>query len=247
MGIFNFFGKKKEVLQPFDLSRLKVDIHSHLIPGIDDGSQTMDETIAMLTKFQSLGYKKVITTPHVMSDSFPNTSEIILSGLEEVRSEIKKVGLTIEIDAAAEYYFDETFVAKIKAKDLLTFGDNYVLLEFPFHSTPQYIDQMFFELQSRGYRPVVAHFERYMYYLGKIDKAIEWRQKGINIQININSLSGHYGPDIKKQAERLIDAGEFDFIGTDCHRIEHLMLLEDSLTSPYIHKIGNYLLKNTIL
>jgi tyrosine-protein phosphatase YwqE len=197
--------------------------------------------------FQELGYKKVITTPHVMSDSFPNTSENILAGLADVRAEIKKVGLTIEIDAAAEYYFDETFVAKIKAKDLLTFGDNYVLLEFAFHSPPQYIDQMFFELQSRGYRPVVAHFERYMYYLGKIDRAIEWRQKGINIQININSLSGHYGPDIKKQAERLIDAGEFDFIGTDCHRIEHLMLLENSLTSPYIHKIGNYLLKNTIL
>ena len=160
MGIFNFFGKKKEVLQPFDLSRFKVDIHSHLIPGIDDGSQTMDETIAMLTKFQSLGYKKVITTPHVMSDSFPNTSENILAGLEDVRAELKKVGLTIEIEAAAEYYFDETFIAKIKTKDLLTFGDNYVLLEFAFHSPPQYIDQMFFELQSRGYRPVVAHFER---------------------------------------------------------------------------------------
>ena len=247
MGIFNFFGKKKEVLQPFDLSRFKVDIHSHLIPGIDDGSQTMDETIAMLTKFQSLGYKKVITTPHVMSDSFPNTSENILAGLEDVRAELKKVGLTIEIEAAAEYYFDETFIAKIKTKDLLTFGDNYVLLEFAFHSPPQYIDQMFFELQSRGYRPVVAHFERYMYYLGKIDQATEWRRKGINIQININSLFGHYGPEIKKQAERLIDAGEFDFIGTDCHRIEHLMLLENSLTSPYIHKIGNYLLKNTIL
>jgi protein-tyrosine phosphatase len=247
MGLFDLFKKKKEVLEPFDLSRFKVDIHSHLIPGIDDGSQTMDQTIAMLAKFQSLGYKKVITTPHVMSDSFPNTSENILAGLEDVRAEIKKVGLTIEIEAAAEYYFDETFVAKIKAKDLLTFGDNYVLLEFAFHSPPQYIDQMFFELQSRGYRPVVAHFERYMYYLGKIDRAIEWRQKGINIQININSLSGHYGPDIKKQAERLIDAGEFDFIGTDCHRIEHLILLENSLTSPYIHKIGNYLLKNTIL
>jgi tyrosine-protein phosphatase YwqE len=247
MGFFDLFKKKKEVFEPFDLSRFKVDIHSHLIPGIDDGSQTMDQTIAMLAKFQELGYKKVITTPHVMSDSFPNTSENILAGLEDVRAEIKKVGLTIEIEAAAEYYFDETFVAKIKAKDLLTFGDNYVLLEFAFHSPPQYIDQMFFELQSRGYRPVVAHFERYMYFLGKIEKAIEWRQKGINIQININSLFGHYGPDIKRQAERLIDAGEFDFIGTDCHRIEHLMLLEDSLTSPYIHKIGNYLLKNTIL
>jgi tyrosine-protein phosphatase YwqE len=102
-------------------------------------------------------------------------------------------------------------------------------------------------MQTNGYKPVVAHFERYMYYLGDIGKAIEWRQKGINIQINLNSLIGHYGPEVRKQAEKLIDAVEFDFVGTDCHRIEHLMLLEQHLNLPYIHKIGSYLIKNKIL
>ena len=247
MSIFGNLFKKKEVLPPFDLGRIKVDMHSHLIPGIDDGSQNMDQTIAMLAKFESLGYKKVVTTPHVMMDSFPNDRENILSGLEEVRKEIKKVGIPIEIEAAAEYYFDETLMPKIKNKQLLTFGDNYVLIEFAFHSPPQYFDQLFFELKTNGYRPVIAHFERYLYYLGKIDTAKEWRSAGINIQINLNSLVGQYGPEVKKQAEKLIDEGQFDFVGTDCHRIEHLMLLEDNLSLPYIHKIGNYLVKNRVL
>ena len=247
MGIFSNLFKKKEVLPPFDLGRFKSDMHSHLIPGIDDGAQDMDQTIAMLAKFESLGYKKVVTTPHIMTDSFPNNPEIILSGLEKVKNEIKKVGIEIEIEAAAEYYFDETLMPKIKNKELLTFGDNYVLVEFAFHSPPQFLDQLFFELKTHGYRPVIAHFERYLYYLGKIDKAEKWRSEGINIQINLNSLFGQYGPEVQKQVEKLIDEGQFDFVGTDCHRIEHLMILEKNLSSPYLHKIGKYLVKNMVL
>lgn len=247
MGIFSNLFKKKEILPPFDLGRFKSDMHSHLIPGIDDGAQDMDQTIAMLAKFESLGYKKVVTTPHIMTDSFPNNPEIILSGLEKVKNEIKKVGIEIEIEAAAEYYFDETLMPKIKNKELLTFGDNYVLVEFAFHSPPQFLDQLFFELKTHGYRPVIAHFERYLYYLGKIDKAEKWRSEGINIQINLNSLFGQYGPEVQKQAEKLIDEGQFDFVGTDCHRIEHLMILEKNLSSPYLHKIGKYLIKNMVL
>ncbi len=247
MGIFSNLFKKKEVLPSFDLGRFKSDMHSHLIPGIDDGAQDMDQTIAILAKFESLGYKKVVTTPHIMTDSFPNNPEIIMSGLEKVKNEIKKVGIEIEIEAAAEYYFDETLMPKIKNKELLTFGDNYVLVEFAFHSPPQFLDQLFFELKTHGYRPVIAHFERYLYYLGKIDKAEKWRSEGINIQINLNSLFGQYGPEVQKQAEKLIDEGQFDFVGTDCHRIEHLMILEKNLSSPYLHKIGKYLIKNMVL
>jgi len=247
MGLFSNLFKKKEVLPPFDLGRFKSDMHSHLIPGIDDGAQNMDQTIAMLAKFESLGYQKIVTTPHIMTDSFPNNPEIILSGLEKVKNEIKKVGIEIEIEAAAEYYFDETLMPKIKNKELLTFGDNYVLVEFAFHSPPQFLDQLFFELKTHGYRPVIAHFERYLYYLGKIDKAEKWRSEGINIQINLNSLFGQYGPEVQKQAEKLIDEGQFDFVGTDCHRIEHLMILEKNLSSPYLHKIGKYLVKNMVL
>ncbi len=247
MGIFSKLFKKKEVLPPFNLGRFKSDMHSHLIPGIDDGAQDMDQTIAMLAKYESLGYKKVVTTPHIMTDSFPNNRDTILSGLEKVKNEIKKVGIEIEIEAAAEYYFDETLMPKIKNKELLTFGDNYVLVEFAFHSPPQFLDQLFFELKTHGYRPVIAHFERYLYYLGKIDKAEKWRSEGINIQINLNSLFGQYGPEVQKQAEKLIDEGQFDFVGTDCHRIEHLMILEKNLSSPYLHKIGKYLVKNMVL
>ena len=198
MGIFSkIFGKREEELPDFEISSIKTDMHSHLIPGIDDGSQTMDETIAMLAKFESLGYSKVITTPHIMSDSYPNTPEIILAGLEKVRGEMHQLGMKIQLEAAAEYYFDETLIPLIKNKELLTFGDNYVLIEFGFHTPPQYVDQVFFDLKTMGYRVVVAHFERYMYYLGKIDQAIEWREKGINIQLTLNSLSGNYGPAIK--------------------------------------------------
>ena len=146
-----------------------------------------------------------------------------------------------------ENYFDETIMPLIKNKELLSFGNKYVLIEFGFHSEPQFLDQLFFELKTAGYNPVIAHFERYMYYFGKIDIAKKWRQKGINIQLNLNSAIGQYGPAVKKQAEALIDSGQIDFVGTDCHCIEHLMVLEENIDLHYLRKVGQLLLKNTVL
>ena len=123
----------------------------------------------------------------------------------------------------------------------------YVLFEFSFNHPPSFEDLLFDELMKAGYKPIVAHFERYNYYLGTIRKAAEWRKRGVNIQINLLSLTGHYGMEIKKQAEMLIDACEFDFIGTDCHRIEHLTILEENLTLPYFEKLNNYMTKNRLL
>lgn len=242
MGIFDLFKKKPE-LEPINLSILGVDMHSHLIPGIDDGSKSMDETIAMLAKFEALGYRKIITTPHILSDYYKNTPEIILGGLEKVRETAKKLNLTIEIEAAAEYYFDEYFVEQIRLKNILSFGENFVLLEFAFMDEPFNIESVFFDLQSAGYQPILAHFERYTYWHGSIDKAIELRERGVKIQLNLNSLTGHYGPDVKKQAQALVDAKLVDFAGSDCHRIQHLMLLESNLKNPYFHK----LLENPLL
>ena len=241
-----FRGTKK--LPPFDLSRLKVDMHSHLIPGIDDGARTMDDTLAMLAKFEALGFTKVITTPHIMHDYFRNTPEIILGGLEKVRQEAERSGLTIQLEAAAEYYFDETLLGKLEQKEpLLTFGDKYLLFEFSFHVEPSNIEKLFFELIAQGYKPVLAHFERYEFLHGSIEKAKEWRAKGINIQLNYNSLFGHYGPTVLKQARLLVDSGELDFVSTDCHRMEPLLILEKNITDPYFHKLGELSLKNTSL
>jgi len=249
MGLFgSIFSKKQLQRDPFDLSTFKVDMHSHLIPGIDDGSKSMDETIAMLAKFESLGFKKVITTPHIMSDYYRNTPEIILGGLEKVKAELQRINLNIEFEAAAEYYYDETLMSKLKNKEkLLTFGDNHLLFEFSFHSEPSQIDTLFFEMITQNYKPVLAHFERYAFLHGSVDKAREWRSKGINIQLNYNSLFGHYGPEVQKQACALVDSGEVDFVATDCHRIDHLMALESNLTNPYLYKLGELQLKNNSL
>ncbi len=237
--------KKTPALPPIHFGHFKVDMHSHLIPGIDDGSKSMDTTIAMLAKFESLGYKKVITTPHVMSDYYKNTPEIILAGLKNVQETAKELNLRIEIEAAAEYYYDDHFMnALLKKEKLLTFGDRYILFEFSFHSEPNQIDTLVFEMLTQNYRPILAHFERYMYYLGSVEKAIELRERGVNIQLNINSLIGHYGPDIQKQAQLLVDEKLVDFVGSDCHRIEHLLTMEKGANLPYLHKLLELPLKN---
>ena len=245
MGLFSIF--KKQVSDPLDLALIGVDMHSHLIPGIDDGSKNMDETIAMLAKFEHLGYRKVITTPHIMSEVYNNTPEIILKGLEEVRAEVKKHGLKIQIDAAAEYYFDDYLVDLVKKREVMTFGDQYVLVEFSFHTPPVYDDTLFFEMQMARYKPVLAHFERYPYFHGSTEKAKEYRDKGACIQVNINSLTGNYGPEVRKQAEKLIDQNLVDFIGSDCHRMQHLVTMEANLTLPYIAKLSSLSLKNQSL
>lgn len=246
MGFFDRF--KKKVLPPFDLALIGVDMHSHLIPAIDDGSKSMEQTLVMLAKFESMGFRKVITTPHIISDTYKNTPEIILSGLNAVREAATNLGLTIEIEAAAEYYYDETLLQKLKdGEELLTFGDKMLLFEFSFHSEPVRTEELFFELKTRGYKPVLAHFERYLYFLGKPEIANSLRENGVLIQLNLNSLSGHYGPEIKKQAEALIDNGWVDFVGTDCHRIEHLMLLESNLSNAYMHKLESLTLQNQFL
>jgi len=250
MGIFSrLFGRRRgKKLPPVDLSVLKVDMHSHLIPGIDDGSRSMDESIALLAKFESLGYQKVITTPHIMSDYYKNTPEIILGGLREVQEIAKQLGLKIQIEAAAEYYFDETLLDRLKRKEkLLTFAGNRVLFEFSMMSKPDQIEQLLFEMLTQNYIPVLAHFERYTFFFGSVDQAVKWREKGVEIQMNLNSLTGHYGPQIKRQAERLVDAGAVDFVASDCHRMDHLLLMENSLHFPYFHKTLDLDLKNELL
>jgi tyrosine-protein phosphatase YwqE len=238
MGLLsNIFGKKKAALPAADLSILGVDVHSHLIPGIDDGAQTIEDSIELLQSFIQLGYKKVITTPHVMSDFYKNTPEIILSGLEKVRAAIKERGLAIEIDAAAEYNLDADFEPLIQQKNLLTFGDNYVLFELPFFQEPPMLNDIIWKLKSQGYQPVLAHAERYNFWHKTYDKIEEIRDRGVAIQLNINSLTGHYGPDVKKVGEWMVDQNLVDLVGSDCHNMNHIGLLNQACHLPYVHKI----------
>jgi protein-tyrosine phosphatase len=237
MGIFDSLFKKKNNTLPFHFGLIGLDMHSHLLPNIDDGSQSMDETIGMILKFKELGYRKLIITPHIMSDYYKNTPEIILGKLEEVKAEIKRLGIEIQLEAAAEYYFDEGLMKNIKSKNLLTFGDNFVLFEYPFIYEPANTESLIFEFKSRSFKPVLAHFERYPYYHKNKEKASELRDKGVFIQLNINSIFGHYGPDVQKKAHFLIDNQLVDFVSSDCHRIEHLQIMEKNHSNEYLHKL----------
>ncbi len=223
-------------------------MHSHLIPGIDDGSKTIEESLEILKEFKKLGYRKVITTPHTMSDYYKNTPEIILSGLEKVRIALKENNIDIELEAASEYNLDADFEGLIDEKKLLTFGDNYILFELPFFQEPPMLDTIIWKLQTENYKPVLAHVERYPFWFKDWERVLDVKARGVLFQLNINSLTGHYGPDVKEVAEKLIDENLIDFVGSDCHNMNHIEVTKAALKFPYLHKIvkGGKLLNNQL-
>lgn len=242
MGIFSrFFKKSSRLEKPADLSLVRCDLHSHFIPGIDDGAPDMEASMNLLREMASLGYKKVITTPHVMSDTYRNTVEGITSGLQQVRTAIKSNNINIEIEAAAEYYLDYEFEKKIENKEILSFGKagvRYVLFELPFIFAPDSMNSIIFNLQSAGYKPVLAHPERYTYWHRNFKKYEELIEKGVLFQLNINSITGHYSPEVKQIAEQMIELGMISFLGSDCHHPGHIELIRSkALYEEGIHNL----------
>jgi len=238
MGLFgDLFGKKEPVMGPADLSVLGADIHSHFIPGIDDGSQSLAQSMELLEAMHALGYRKVITTPHSMADGYRNPTEVILGGLEKLRAEVARVGLDIRVEAAAEYYLDHELERKVAAGDVLTFGNKLLLFELPFISEPNMLLQVIFQMQTQGYRPVLAHPERYAFWYTDFSKYERLKERGVLFQLNLVALSGAYGPQARQIAERLIDAGAYELLGSDCHNINHVEAIRNTLTRPYLHKL----------
>lgn len=249
MGIFNrLFSKSTKIKELAELAQIGVDMHSHFIPGIDDGAQTMDDSLNMLRAMRDFGYRKVITTPHIMSDYFQNTPEIILGGLETVREAVKSEGIDIEVFAAAEYYLDFDLESKIEKGGLLTFGNNYLLFEVSYMNPPDIMNQVIFKLVTNGYRPILAHPERYPFWYDDFEKYEEFKDKGVLLQLNINSLTGYYGPGAKKIAQQLIEKNMVDFIGSDCHRMDHIEVIKACRHEKYLHQlIDSGMLRNPTL
>ena len=233
-----FSIKKIEVeLDPLDFSVLKTDIHSHFIPGIDDGSPDMETTISLIKEMQGLGFKKVITTPHVMSDFYKNSSDIILKGLTDIRSELKVQNINMEIEAAAEYYIDYDFEQKIGKEKFLTFGDNYILVELSFMEAPENLFDIIFKLRLEGYNVVLAHPERYAFFT--MDDYEELVNRGVLLQINWLSIIGYYSPQIEQKTKDLIAADIVSFIGSDCHNMNHAELYKKCQTKKAWHDLNN--------
>jgi tyrosine-protein phosphatase YwqE len=245
LSFFNIDFFKSQTAEP---PVIITDMHSHILPGIDDGAATLEESLLIINKLMNLGYKKLIATPHVMSDYYRNTPDIIYRALAEVQEAVAEKGWDIEVAAAAEYYLDEYFIEMLKKNQtLLTFGSRYLLFETPFINEPACMTEAVFLMQSSNYQPVLAHPERYLYLQQNFSKCVELVNNGVLLQINLNSLSGAYSLPAQLLAEKLIDNGMVSFAGTDCHAFKQTKLLETSRTKKYYHKLADANLLNQIL
>jgi tyrosine-protein phosphatase YwqE len=225
------FKKQPQKASEHFVNPVKVELHSHLIPGIDDGCENLEQSLEVLKLLQQKGYEKVITTPHIMGDFYKNGKHNIIPGLEQLRAAAATEGITLQIEAAAEYMIDESLEQKIMTRDILTFGNNYVLLEMPFQQPSPNMKKVFFELQINGYQPILAHPERYMYFAARKDKYNELADAGVLFQVNLFSLLGYYNPAAKRAAEYLIEQKLVHFVGSDIHGPRHLPVFRDAIQS----------------
>ncbi len=244
--MFSFFKKKKKFIPA---PCLNVDLHSHLIPGIDDGSQSMEESLLLLKEFEEIGYKKLITTPHIMLDSYKNTPEIIHSGLEALRHAAQKEGISLEIEAAAEYYLDDGFYDLLDKGDMMSVEGKYLLFETSYVSKPLIFEEMIFNIASAGYIPMLAHPERYRYVKDPEKEFGRLKELGVKLQVNLNSFAGHYGRAAKEHAVFLNKKGWIDFLGSDVHHQKHVISLASIVTSELYSEIleNNTILNDTLI
>lgn len=218
---------KKKTADEHSLAWLNADMHSHLLPGIDDGSPDLATSIALVRGLAALGYKKLITTPHILWDLYRNTAEQIRYAEAALQQAIESEGLDISLKAAAEYYIDEHFQQELAAKTpLLTLGDNFVLVEFSMMTAPMDLQEVLFEMQMQNYQPVIAHPERYVYMNRRREFFDGLKSSGCLFQLNLMALGGYYGAGVHELAEHLLKKEYYDFAGTDLHHAKHLDALK---------------------
>jgi tyrosine-protein phosphatase YwqE len=234
MNLFSLFNPTNPI---------KVDIHSHLLPGIDDGVKTIEESVEIIKKFKILGYSKLITTPHIISDSYPNNQKIITKKLNEVKEALREDNIEIILEAGAEYYVDMEFLQIIENDELIPFMKHYILFETSYLSRPIILEHAINLIIKKGFIPVMAHPERYIYLHRNMKLYKELKLQGVLFQVNIKSLQNRY-KSIYKIAVKLINLGLVDFIGSDTHRMSDVVKLEKIIRSRVYKSAIN---KNIIL
>ena len=221
------FLKKNKPLLTTKFPKGFVDIHNHLIPSIDDGAKTLEDSLTLIKRIHSYGIENIICTPHIMEGVWENTPEIILNQLEKLQIHLNENNLSnITISAAAEYMLDGNFNKLLSKGNLLTLKDSYLLVEMSYISAPVNLFETLFNIQIAGYTPVLAHPERYNFYHQDFDMYKKLKEAGCLFQINLLSLSNYYGKHVNTTALRLLKENMIDFAGSDTHHNRHLNYLE---------------------
>jgi protein-tyrosine phosphatase len=238
--MFSLFKKKQKPDWRLGLSHLKTDMHSHLLPGIDDGAPDLETSIFLIKGMMELGYRKLITTPHIYPDLFPNNRDTILHAHKLLSDRLQQENIDIEIHPAAEYFIDEIFAGRLqKGEELLTIKDKMVLIEISFVSPPRELSHVIFDMVTGGYQPIIAHPERYNYYHHQKDIYEQFKHQGCLLQVNMLSLIGYYGKPVQDTAMYLANNGMIDLVGTDLHHARHLAELQTPQTIEAVHDLMN--------
>ncbi len=211
--MFSLFSRKQSIV---DSSLLvgAVDNHSHILYGVDDGVKAPSESLAILKWLEGKGLKELWLTPHIMED-VPNTTEGLKSRFAEL---LDIYHGNIKLHLAAEYMMDNLYEERLSAGDLLFHGEDRVLVETSTMAPPLDLWGVLGRTMSNGYRPLLAHPERYMYM--SLDDYSKLIDMGVQLQLNLPSIVGFYGPQVRKRAEWLLNKGMYTMAGSDCHRFK---------------------------
>ena len=234
--MFDFLKKNKTPDPIFEM--LGTDMHNHLIPCVDDGSRSTEESIACIRTMQQLGYKRIYITPHFQSPRFPNNEDDIKQRYESLRAALAEKGVTMEMaGVAGEYRIDDSFAHRMESSSFLKINDKYVLVELSLHQQRMGVEEVMFDMQMKGYEVILAHPERYPYFNVHSQKTEQLKEQGVYFQLNILSLNGFYGESAQRRAIDFLNAGWVEFMGTDMHNTTYAQALTDAARNKRIRKI----------
>ncbi len=205
---------------------IHTDIHSHILPGIDDGSPDIETSLTLIRGLVDMGIKETIATPHIIGDMYRNNATTINAALAKVQEACATENIDIKIGAAAEYIIDDYFLGLLaNGEPLLTIKDNLLLTELMYTAQPENLEEIAFEIITAGYQPIMAHPERYFYFHKNYDEYYRLKELGFLLQVNLLSIPGYYGPPVAKAAHFILEKGIADLVGTDMHHVRHMRAL----------------------
>lgn len=224
-----------------------IDIHSHLLPAIDDGSKSFEQSLALIKRMQQFGINNFVATPHIMDGVWNNTSASINQKLYELKDYLSKHSAhPLQLRAAAEYLLDSNFEKLLETEKLLCIKDDYILVELSYLNPPINLKELLFKIQIAGYKPILAHPERYLFYHTNFSEYLKLKEAGCSFQLNLLSLSTYYGKGVQNIAKKLLKEGLVDFVGTDTHSNRHLDFLE-SINDQKLVKLVQPVIENNSL
>jgi len=224
--MFSFFSKKEFLV---DYLEGFVDIHNHILPGIDDGAKNVEESIALLKGFSEFGVKDFICTPHIMENYYPNNYTSINKSLSVLKNGLKMNDMNeFNIRVAAEHMIDSNFENLLAEKKVMPLADNYLLIEMSYLQASINFEFSIEKIKNQNFFPVFAHPERYVYLQNAKGIYDYYKNKGVQLQLNMLSIGGYYGKNVQKTALKLLKSASYDFIASDVHRIEHLSSIKNT-------------------